>query len=192
MTTPVPPGPPYGGPLQAQGGHPWAPPPGPRLRSLRGISLAASLALLGVMIAMVGWLFGARANAEALGGAQRRSRPWLVLGWIVPVVWFWFPYQVVADLWTAEETGRPRPGLGLVRVWWASYLVWFAATVWGGYASFAGVEDEFEQIFAGFGGLIWFTVPGLVTGALLIPIVLGLARRHRLRLNPAAPAPVAG
>ncbi|WP_380168865.1 DUF4328 domain-containing protein [Jannaschia sp. R86511] len=49
---------------------------------------------------------------------QRRGVVWAWLGWVVPVVSLWFPYQVVSD---AGRASTPRPlGYG---GWWAAFLV---------------------------------------------------------------------
>ncbi|WP_425954393.1 DUF4328 domain-containing protein [Xylanimonas sp. McL0601] len=83
------------------------------------------------------WLQDSRRFAEVVAPAvrQTRGRVWVWLGWVVPVVSFWFPYQVVRDV--AAGTGaRVRSTLGW---WWASWLVaqWlagqasFLAAGWG-------------------------------------------------------------
>lgn len=40
------------------------------------------------------WLFRVRNNAEAASALQHRhSKPWLVWGWILPLVNLWFPKE---------------------------------------------------------------------------------------------------
>ncbi|WP_158641412.1 DUF4328 domain-containing protein [Amycolatopsis eburnea] len=82
-------------------------------------------------IVFVRWLWLARANAEVIEPApHRHSRVWVVLGWIVPIVSFWFPQMVVRDVWNASNPQRPRgtgllypaPGGELISWWWAAYL----------------------------------------------------------------------
>ncbi|MGO1178747.1 MULTISPECIES: DUF4328 domain-containing protein [Cellulosimicrobium] len=72
------------------------------------------------------WLWQSRVLAEAVSPARghARSRVWVWLGWIVPVVAFWFPYQVVRDV-RAATVVAPRRGLGW---WWAGWLLWSVAT----------------------------------------------------------------
>ncbi|WP_432545659.1 DUF4328 domain-containing protein [Kineococcus sp. SYSU DK004] len=72
------------------------------------------------------WLGRARRNAEELSPAHHhvRGRAWVWWGWLVPVVSFWFPYQVVRDTAGASAAGSPgraapRPPLA---VWWATWL----------------------------------------------------------------------
>ncbi len=72
------------------------------------------------------WLWQSRVLAEAVSPARghARSRVWVWLGWIVPVVALWFPYQVVRDV-RAATVVAPRRGLGW---WWAGWLLWSVAT----------------------------------------------------------------
>jgi Domain of unknown function (DUF4328) len=68
------------------------------------------------------WLWRARHNAEHLADvtSQRRARGWVIFGWFVPIVWFWFPYQVVSDIRTASRPGPVVPDT-VVNAWWAAF-----------------------------------------------------------------------
>lgn len=68
------------------------------------------------------WLQAARKNAEAISPSapQARGPVWVWLGWWVPIVSFWFPYQVVRDVRDASARSTARIGLGL---WWTTWLV---------------------------------------------------------------------
>ena len=66
-------------------------------------------------IVFMRWLWLARTNAEAIEPAPHRHSPiWAVLGWIVPIVSFWFPQAVVRDgsldLPTPRVRTRATPG----------------------------------------------------------------------------------
>ena len=51
------------------------------------------------------WLAQAHHNAQALAPAHlRRSVVWCWLGWIVPIVSWWFPKQIVDDTWQVTAT----------------------------------------------------------------------------------------
>jgi hypothetical protein len=68
------------------------------------------------------WLRRARHNADVLSPGRPHSRRagWAWGGWIVPVVCFWFPYQVVRD---TDAAVSPRaPAKDLVGWWWAGWL----------------------------------------------------------------------
>jgi len=87
------------------------------------VELAAYLL---AVVAFLVWLYRVRVNAEILApGEQRYARPWVILGWIVPIVWFWYPKQVVDDVWTASHSRGSAPGSRswLVTGWWAAWLI---------------------------------------------------------------------
>ncbi len=68
------------------------------------------------------WLQAARSNAEAIRPRRRHQRGpvWVWLGWWVPIVSLWFPYQVVRDV-QAGSGGGPRVSLG---PWWTGWIIW--------------------------------------------------------------------
>jgi hypothetical protein len=39
--------------------------------------------------------------------ARKRSETWVWLGWIVPIVSFWLPFQVVRAIVDAQDPARP-------------------------------------------------------------------------------------
>ncbi|WP_435200235.1 DUF4328 domain-containing protein [Janibacter sp. GS2] len=87
------------------------------------VDLLGSLTALTNLVALIAtgvWLLRIRAVAEwaAPGDRQRRSSAWAVLGWIVPVVNLWFPYQVVADASRALGSS--------VRTFWPWWIAWLA------------------------------------------------------------------
>lgn len=99
--------------------------------SLLATSVVGGAAFLVAAVVSLVWLFRARANAEAMTPAlHRRAKPWLVFGWVTPVVALWFPKQLVDDIWRASHPDHPRDGSGLDAVgrspvgyvWWSSFL----------------------------------------------------------------------
>jgi Domain of unknown function (DUF4328) len=72
------------------------------------------------------WLYRSRSTAVAAnpGHVHERSAVWTWLGWWVPIVSFWFPYQVVRDVRRASASGRIS-GIG---GWWAAWLVFVIAS----------------------------------------------------------------
>ncbi|TKK90226.1 DUF4328 domain-containing protein [Herbidospora galbida] len=92
------------------------------LYDFTGILQGGTLLLAGIFY--WAWLFRVRANAEALAPhvKQRLGRPWLVLAWIVPIVSFWFPKQIVDDVWTASDPQQRKPG-GLAMAWWVTWVL---------------------------------------------------------------------
>ncbi len=67
------------------------------------------------------WLYRAATVARRAGLPARREPFWAWLGFIVPVVNFWFPYQVAADALPAGHPAR-----AVVKRWWA---FWIAQTL---------------------------------------------------------------
>lgn len=91
------------------------------------VGVPAFLVTLAAGIVFIMWLYNARINAERLTPAaeHRRSRTWVWLGWFVPFVNFWFPKQVIDDVWRASVPLRQRVQHRLVTQWWTAFvLMW--------------------------------------------------------------------
>lgn len=75
-------------------------------------------------VAFCTWMFKARASADRLADYPHRwgLRPWLVLGWVVPVANLWIPRQMLDDIWQASagRSARQRPLLLLA--WWGCFV----------------------------------------------------------------------
>lgn len=104
------------------------------------------------------WLTQARENAEALHPMVRhaRSKVWAWLGWIVPFVSFWFPYQYVRDVRSATFSDE-RKYSTVVGRWWAAWLVYVVSQTAGtrmmvsteGYAASGLAEwESLNAVFA--------------------------------------------
>jgi hypothetical protein len=83
------------------------------------------------------WLWRVRANAEFLAPTQshERRRGWVWGGWLVPVVAFWFPFQVVRDIVAATaDRSRGDSSFGRTVGWWwgtwLTYLLSVQVTSW--------------------------------------------------------------
>ncbi|HVQ93316.1 MAG TPA: DUF4328 domain-containing protein [Mycobacteriales bacterium] len=95
------------------------------------------LLLIATGIVFITWFYRARSNAGVLGGRyQRRSQGWAAGAWFCPVVNLWFPYQIATDVLSEAEhaispqpgpagadTIPPRRGYGLIRAWWALFII---------------------------------------------------------------------
>ncbi len=72
------------------------------------------------------WLYRTRTNSQLLSARPHaRSRGWVWAGWLVPIVSWWFPLQVVRD---TRRAIRPTVGSALIGWWWAAWLAYFATT----------------------------------------------------------------
>lgn len=90
------------------------------------IAIATAINIVAGYVVGCLWLWRARANVEALRpeASQTRSAGWIWAGWITPVVFLWFPFQIVRDIGTAPA-GTPNgprrpPRLGL---WWTFWII---------------------------------------------------------------------
>jgi hypothetical protein len=101
--------------------------------SLYALSGVVELTVYAVtVVAFLVWLFRARANADLLAPwPHRRAKPWLIFGWFVPIVNWWFPKQIVDDIWNSSKPGALYPThnfavarrSGLVWAWWIAWLI---------------------------------------------------------------------
>jgi uncharacterized protein DUF4328 len=83
-------------------------------------------------VVFIVWLWRARSEAEALTPwfPHRRERGWVIAGWIVPIISFWFPLQVVEDVIAASTPQLPPPGVSeqqpiptrVVHIWWGTWV----------------------------------------------------------------------
>lgn len=81
---------------------------------------AASLGGLVIWIPQVllmVWAYRCATAAAALGLPAAYEPVWAVVGWVVPVINFWFPYLSVRDCLPPRHPARPE-----VLRWWAGYL----------------------------------------------------------------------
>lgn len=85
---------------------------------------AAGITIFVTGIVFLVWFRRARIKAEQRGCRQRRARGWAFWGWIVPVVSWWFPFQVMGDIWRAGLPARQRRDTAsLPALWWTSWLL---------------------------------------------------------------------
>lgn len=58
----------------------------------------------------------------------RYTEGWAAGSWFVPIIWFWWPYQIMVDIWKGkqnalrERLGEPQ-STTIVGWWWALFLV---------------------------------------------------------------------
>jgi hypothetical protein len=128
------------------------------------------------------WISRAHANATALAPAHlRRSRVWCWLAWIVPVVSWWFPKQLVDDTWRITAHQLPPTSRGRYRGtgWWWGLWVAFSVLLGsddrqGVFFTAGSVPDRHLGVHPGLDLVV--AVLGLAAYALWVPVVLGLSR----------------
>lgn len=89
-------------------------------------SPGGALVLLNLVLWIVAstWLLRARRNARLMSPQAEhvRSEVWVWLGWVIPIVSFWFPYQVVRDI-VRGSLGPDGPRRVTVGWWWAAWVL---------------------------------------------------------------------
>jgi hypothetical protein len=99
------------------------------IATLTGFAVLASdvvglLLLLTIIPVFLVWLYHASRNAEDSGYPQRWSPGWAIGGWFVPVIFLWFPYQIVSDIWRAGQPPERRARTPWpVVAWWTCWLL---------------------------------------------------------------------
>jgi len=117
------------------------------------VSIVLVLGFVGVII----WNYKAASVASNLNYPARHSTTWAILGWIVPGINFWFPYQSVRD---CLAPGNPERRT--VRVWWALYLV----------GSFAWVVVVIFAVVVGLAVALALALPVIVINGLELQAAL--------------------
>ena len=100
----------------------------------RRIAIAQVACAVLVAALFIPWLHHARANLRALGTRRLRfGREWTYLGFAIPVLNAYRPYQVVSEVWRGSDPTSTDP-LGwqrlatsrLVLAWWLGLVAWVA------------------------------------------------------------------
>lgn len=145
------------------------------------------------------WTHRAYSNARALVPANmHRSAVWCWLGWVVPIVSYWFPKQIVDDSWQTTAHHLPPGSKGRRRstaLWWG---LWVAFIVVNGFtlrfglfasasSSPTGVApaNVHQGVRPGVEALL--AVLAVAAYAAWVPVVVGVSRAQeelKARLSP--------
>ena len=79
--------------------------------SLAGVPVLVSLVML------IAWTYRCATAAAVLGIPARREPIWAIVGWLVPVIGYWFPYESVRDCLPPDHPARRD-----VLRWWLGYV----------------------------------------------------------------------
>ncbi len=109
------------------------------------LSQLSGLVMLVVEVIFLVWFYNAAKVAARAGLPARRSPAWAVVGWIIPIVSLWFPYQSGVDFFPPGHPGRRKVGR-----WWALYLGMSVSLIVAAAVSFVGTgAGEVVAILAG-------------------------------------------
>jgi hypothetical protein len=103
-------------------------------------SFLITIATLGLEVFFMIWLYRAAGLARKAGLPARRDPVWAILGFFIPVVNFWFPYQVARD---CLPYGDPRRRLSAR--WWTWYLI---SAAFGAAAGGVGIVSRTGALIA--------------------------------------------
>lgn len=133
------------------------------------------ISLLACIVVWCLWQF--QLAQSTLRGSVRRSPGMHVGSWFIPIVFWWFPYQNMKDLWQVYVS---RVNLSPLGWWWTLWLV--ANFFSNGFGRFLWRSDDDDLSFHAYNvlGLIESAM-WLVCTALAIRIVQRLTRRALAR-----------
>lgn len=151
------------------------------------VVMALAPVLLATYVVTCLWLSAARANAVAISPRvpHARSQLWVWLGWWVPVVALWFPYQVVRDVQRASTPSGRTLALG---PWWTAWLVFlFGSRIT---SQLAGNDPEMVDLLPGFE--VVTAVAAVIGCGLWCRLVLRITDQQDAAISaPPAPPPLA-
>jgi len=124
---------------------------------IRNTLFVARMALYAaIAVAFIAWIHRCRINVRAFGCRRfRYPRIWAIIGFFVPILNFFRPYQVVSEVWRASDPRGietpvawiPMPVSRYVLAWWVTLIVSaFLEILAGGLVTHSGVT--IEDLFA--------------------------------------------
>jgi len=131
----------------------------------------ASVAGLAVLVLRVLWLYRAATVARALGFDPRREPLHSAIGWLIPILNYWWPYQGMTDLF--PEGQRPDR-----RIAW-----WWGMSIASGLSLFVVVAVPFVSAGVAVALVVVALVPALVAAALEVGLVSEAVAVHERLLQ---------
>jgi hypothetical protein len=128
------------------------------------------------------WLSRARENAVLIAPDRvRLSAVWAWLGWLVPIVFFWFPKQIVDDSWQITSSAAAVGQRGRYRdtnLWWGLWIAYIVAGKLAGNSSLqkgiVGISDVHQGVVPALE--IAVAILGILAFAAWVPVVRGLSQ----------------
>jgi hypothetical protein len=120
---------------------------------IRNTLLVSRLTLYGVIaVAFIAWIHRCRINVRAFGCRRfRYPRIWAIIGFFIPILNFFRPYQVVSEIWRASDPRAVEtpvawismPVSRYVLAWWVMLLMSaFLEILAGGFVTYSGVTTD--------------------------------------------------
>ena len=128
------------------------------------------------------WLSRARANAVLIAPDRvRRSAVWAWLGWLVPIVFLWFPKLIVDDSWQITSSAAAVSARGRYRatgLWWGLWIGYLVAGKVAGNSSLQEGIMGMSNVHQGVVPALEIAVAilGILAFAAWVPVVRGLSQ----------------
>ncbi|MEU0882518.1 DUF4328 domain-containing protein [Lentzea sp. NPDC005914] len=95
------------------------------------VAIPTMLVTIASGVTFIVWIYRSRRNAERVtyGVEHRHGRGWVIGSWITPIVGWWYPLQIVQDIWRSfdpAQQDRPlqaRDKNGFLAGWWTAFLL---------------------------------------------------------------------
>jgi hypothetical protein len=167
----------------------------------QGVIGALQLGLLIVnAVTFLRWLSLAYRNLPALGVRRLRYKTWWVIGgWVIPILWWFRPKQIVNDVWRGSDplaspvhgvdwTERAVPGL--LGGWW---IMWLVTGALGNiaYRMSLGTGESAAALQGVNTVLLLSDATSAVAGVLAVLVVDRLTARQEKRARQLATSPAA-
>ncbi len=144
------------------------------------------LVFVATAIAFLLWVYRASRNLRSLGAAGQRFSPgWAVRWWFVPVMFFFRPYQVMAEIWkgsAARASGeatfdwKTESVSALLPWWWG---LWIAQYAFGFLVFFAsGTGEQAVRTISGMQLALLGDTTEICAAVLAIVLVLQTTKRQ--------------
>jgi hypothetical protein len=146
------------------------------------VGIARFLVSAVVVVASCFFMVRANKNARAFGATPLKFTPgWAAGSFFVPVVWWFWPYQAVAEAWRAADVEHQTPWQQvpvplLLPLWWGGWIL--QSTLGALLPVLEGQPTELAQFATAVRiGLVPAAI-SLATAVLFIVVVRTLAARH--------------
>ena len=160
------------------------------LEGLEGISLLFLLVYIPTIVLFLMWIHRASRNLRPLGSnGQRFSPGWAVGWWFIPIMWFFRPYQVVAEVWRGSNPDmlpdidwKSRAVSALLGWWWGLWVIHNLFALGASVLDLPGVFDGDATPSSGALQLdLLSTALAVPAGVLAILVVLRITRRQEVK-----------
>lgn len=99
------------------------------MREITVMPVLYAIAYIAAGAMFITWVSWLRRSDRVAAEAMRYGPGWAIGGWLIPIVNFFRPYQVMTDLWrglarpwVAHQAPHQPPTPTLLRVWWGAFL----------------------------------------------------------------------